>query len=263
MRNLMATIMTRTSVALGHERSAVRALATALVIAIGVAGCSEEDLPTGVRPNGDAGRVRFVHAVSDPLRADRLNATLENVPLGINLAYGAVAPALPAAAYYPVYVGSRALAARRTADTVVKVLDQALTIAVGVDYTVLAVGNAAGVQGLVLTDDNSAPTAGNVKVRVVHASPTAGNIDVYVTTPTANLGTATPVATNVAFRSATSYLSLAAGAYRVRVTPTGNRAVVAIDVTTPALVAGVIRTVLALDRAAGGAPLTAVVLSDR
>jgi hypothetical protein len=253
----------RLAAALPFRRSAMRTVLAALVLALPLAGCSEEDLPTGVLPNGETGRVRFVHAVSDPARADRLDASLENLPLGINLAYGNVAPTLPAAAYYPVYVGSRALAARRTADTSVKVLDQSLTIAAGTDYTVLALGNAAGVQGLVLTDDNTAPTAGNVKVRVVHASASTGAVDIYVTTPTADLSTATAAATNVAFRSPTPYVSLPAGAYRIRVTPAGNRAVVSLDVTTPALAAGAIRTVLALDRALGGAPVTGVVLSDR
>src|SRR5262245_22024832 len=115
-----------------------RAIAALMVVAA-LSACGEEDVPTGIRPNGASGRVRFVHAVADPARADRVNVTLENVPITANLAFGAVAPAAPTATYYPVLTGSRLLAVRRTADTSVKVLDQPLTIAEAVDYTVIAV----------------------------------------------------------------------------------------------------------------------------
>jgi hypothetical protein len=238
-----------------------RAIA-ALAIVAALSACGEEDVPTGIRPNGTSGRVRFVHAVADPARADRVNVTVENVPLTANLAFGAVAPVAPTATYYPVLTGSRLLAVRRTADTTVKVLDQPLTISENVDYTVMAVGNAAGVSGVVLTDDNTVPTAGNVKLRAVHAAPSSGAVDVYITSPAGDITTTAPQITNLAFRGGSTYLSLPAAAYRVRFTPTGTKAI-SLDVTISALASGAIRTVVALDRAQGGAPLTSATLTDR
>jgi hypothetical protein len=234
---------------------------------LALSACDEESLPTGVRPNQATGRLRVVNAVADPARADRVNITVAGTPLAVNIAYGAVAPAIGVqpnpAPYYPIYAGSFPVALRRTADTTVKVLDYSLTVAANTDYTVLALGNAAGVNGVVLTDNNAAPAAGTVRLRVVHASSSApAAVDVYVTAATADISTVTPTASNVAFRAATAYLALAAGVHRVRVTAVGSKTTL-LDVTLPSLAALSARTVLFLDRAAGGLPAASAVLADR
>jgi hypothetical protein len=129
-------------------------------------------------------------------------------------------------------------------------------------YTVLATGRLASIAPLVLQDDVAAPTAGNVKLRLVHAAPTAGNVDIYVTAPNADIATATPTVANVPFRGASSYLQVAAGTYRVRITPVNSKTV-AIDVNNVVLTAGQVRTAVAVDATCGGAPLGAIVLADR
>lgn len=63
-------------------------------------------------------------------------------------------------------------------------------------------------------------------VRVVHASPDAPNVDVYVNTAP---GGGAPAISNLAFRSATPYVSLPTANYRFRVTPTGATTPVVID----------------------------------
>lgn len=247
------------------RRASLRAIACGLALA--ATACGEESLPTGVVPNQATGRVRVVNAVSDPTRADRVNITVAGTPLAVNIAYGGVAPAVGVqpnpALYYPVYGGSWPLAVRRTADTTVKVLDHSLTIAANTDYTVIALGQTAPASALVLTDDNTAPGAGSIRLRVVHASlSTPGAVDVYVTAASADISTITPTAAGVALRSATPYLSLAAGAYRVRVTAAGSKTPL-LDTTLAALTSGSVRTVLFLDRAAGGLPAVATTLVDR
>lgn len=129
------------------------------------------------------------------------------------------------------------------------------------DYTALAVNFVSSIQPLLLTDDNTPPTSGNVKVRIVHAAPSAPAVDVYVTAPGADLLTATPVLTNVPFTGVSSYLSVPAGNYEIRVTVAGTKTV-AIDSGSVTLAAGQIRTVVALDANGGGAPFTAIVLAD-
>ncbi len=243
-------------------RRALVAAAACMLIA-----CGEESLPTGVTPDQPAGRIRVVNAVSDPRKGDRVNLTVAGVPLAVNIAYAAVAPAIGVqpnpAPYYPIYVGTWPVARRRTADTTIKVLDHSLVVAADVDYTVIALGDAGGVTGVVLTDDNTAPSAGNVRLRVVHASISSpAAVDVYVTPVSTDIATVAPTAAHVAFQSATPYLSLAAGVHRVRITAVGSKTAL-LDTTLPALAANAARTVLFLDRAAGGLPGVSAILADR
>jgi hypothetical protein len=127
---------------------------------------------------------------------------------------------------------------------------------------VIATGPVAAIAPLVLEDDLTTPAAGNIKLRLVHASPTAGPVDIYVTAPGADLTTVTPTLANVPFRAASDYLEVPAGTYRVRITPAGSKTV-AIDVDGVTLTSGQIRTAVAVDAPGGGAPLGAILLADR
>ena len=229
-------------------------------VLIALAACSTDEVgPTGVDPNQPVGRIRFVHAISDPPRASAINVTVDGVPLGVNLAYAASAPA-PPTLYYPAYAGNRQFAVRRTADTTVRLLDQAVPVAANVDHTVIAVGSAL-VTALVLADNNAPPAAGNVKLRAVNATA-ASNVDVYITAPSADILTIPPTIAALGPRTASSYVERAAGTVQVRFTTAGTKTVVR-DVSIAALAAGAIRTVVLLEAAAGGPPLTSTVLTDR
>jgi hypothetical protein len=230
------------------------------IIACALAGCGTDDIgPTGFEPTQPAGRIRFVHAITDPPRASAVNVTVDGVPLGAGLAYGAVAPST---SYLPAYVGNRQFAVRRTADTTVRLLDVAVPVTENVDYTVIAIGGAT-VTSWVLTDANAAPAAGNAKLRAVNATA-ATNVDVYITSPTADILTISPTFAGLAPRAASAYVERSAGAARVRFTSAGTKTVVRdISLTAAALPAGGIRTVLLLEAAAGGTPLTSAVLVDR
>jgi hypothetical protein len=238
----------------------LRLLALVSMVAV-LAACGTEDVgPTGFEPTQPTGRIRFVHAISDPARASRINVVVDGVPLGVNLAYAAPAPA-PPTLYYPAYAGNRQFAVRRTADTTVHLLDQAVPIAENVDHTVIAVG-ATTVVALVLTDNNTAPAAGNIKVRAVNAATAAGNVDVYITAQGAGIATIPPTIAALAPRTASAYVERAAGAFQVRFTTAGTKIVVR-DISIAAVAAGGIRTVVLLEAAAGGTPLTSAVLTDR
>jgi hypothetical protein len=99
-------------------------------------------------------------------------------------------------------------------------------------------------------------------------SPSGGALDVFVTAPNADLSTATPTATNLAYQAASPYVVFPPGTYQVRAVPAGtapaSRATsVVVTLNNVALASGTGRTVVIADRAAGGTPLTAFVLSDR
>lgn len=227
----------------------------ALAGATTLAACSDSTT-TGPRKTADAGRVRFVNATTDTAVAKTLAVRVDDVPLTASVAYGA------ATAYVPTYVGARHFVGRR-ADVAVAnpAFDATVTVAQPADYTVLATGSGSDLSLLTLADVNSAPPTDMAEVRVVDAA--AGSVDVYVTTTTADLATSTPVATALPFRGATPYVTVPAGAAtRIRVTATGTTTVL-LDVTTAKLLAGQIRTIVALEKAGGGSPLTSATLVDR
>jgi hypothetical protein len=247
--------------------------AALLLVLAAAAACGTEDAPDPLAPTGPVGRVRFVNVITDTTRG-RVNATLEGLPIGVNVTYAVACPAcLPApstAPYAPVYAGSRTLVLRRTADTSAAVAALAFEAGADEDRTVYATGGAGGsaVTAFVTRDTNPAPAAGQARVRVVHLSPTAGAVDVFVTAPGADLAAATPTVANLPVRGVSAYLTPAAGTYQVRVVPAGTApaaraANVAINVASLALAAGTNRTIVAADRNIGGAPLQAFVLVDR
>jgi hypothetical protein len=106
-----------------------------------------------------------------------------------------------------------------------------------------------------LTDDNSAPSSGQMKLRVVNASPDVGNLDVYVVSPGKNLQGMSPTVSNLGFQSASSYQSLAPGNYEIYFTAAGQKAVL-IDSGALTFHAGQIRTVVEFDASGGYASAT-------
>jgi len=217
-----------------------------------------------------------VNLITDPAR-NPVNAILEALPFGVNLGYGATTPAtLPApstALYSAVCAGDRSIVLQRTANTSVTVATLPFTVAGSTDYTVFATGGTGGgqVSGFVTTDDNAtAPPAGQTRVRVRNMSQTAGAVDVFLTAANADLATATPLATNVAYQGASPYVNVAPGTYRFRAVPAGTAPAargtsVTIDVSGITLGANTGRTIVAANNAAGSAtpPFAAFVYSDR
>ncbi len=228
-------------------------MGSALAVATLALGACSDDDDNGTAPTPQA-RVRVVHASPNAPAVDvRVDETvaLTNVPY------------FTASGYLPVNAGVRRLRVN-AAGTATTVIDASPTLAANTDYTVIAAGLLANIAPIVLTDDNSAPTAGNVKIRVVHGAASAPAVDVYVTAPGAALTGATPVLTNVPFRAASGYLTVPAGSYRVRVTLAGTQTV-AIDTGDAGVpvVAGRVYTAIARDNVGGGAPFTVELLTDR
>lgn len=223
-------------------------IALALLATIALGACNDDDTTAPV----STAQVRVVHASPD---APNVDVLVDGAAVLTNVAYKA------SSTYLDVPAGSRNLRVRATGTSTV-VIDQTAAVTAGKRYTVLATGRVASIAPVVLEDDLTAPAAGNVKLRLVHASPTAGAVDIYVTAPGASIATATPTLASVPFRAASGYLEVPAGTYRVRITPAGSKTV-AIDVNDVALAAGQVRTAVAVDAPGGGTPLSAILLADR
>ena len=224
-------------------------LALTLLATLALSACNDD---SNVTAPATTAQLRVVHASPD---APNVDVLVDNTAALTNVPYKA------ASTYLEVPSGTRNLKVRATGTTTV-VIDQTAALNQGSAYTVIATGRVASIAPLLLTDDQTNPAAGNVRLRLVHASPTAGNVDIYVTAPTADITTATPTLANVGFRVASNYLEVPAGTYRVRVAPAGTKTV-AIDVNNVALTAGQVRTAVAVDAPGGGAPLGAILLADR
>ena len=213
------------------------------------AACSDDNDNTG--PEAGDARVRVVHAAPDAPNVDVLvddAVALSNVPY------------LSVSAYLDVPSGDRNLKVN-AAGTATTVIDADADLAEDGDYTVIASGLGDAIEPIVLEDDNTAPAAGNARVRAVHGAPSAPAVDIYITAPGADLTTETPLLTDVEFGQVADYIEAPAGTYQVRVTPEGSKTVV-IDSGALTLVSGQVRTAIAVDAAGGGAPFDLLLLED-
>ena len=212
------------------------------------AACSDDDDNTG--PEGEA-RVRVVHASPD---APSVDVLLDDAEVLSDVPY------LASSAYLATSAGDHNLKVN-AAGTATTAIDADVTLADGTDYTVIASDLVAAITPIVLADDNTAPAAGNARVRAIHGAPSAPAVDIYVTAPGVDLGAATPVLTGVAFGDVADYLEVPAGEYQVRVAPAGTKTV-AIDSGALTLESGQVRTAIAVDAPGGGAPFDLLVLAD-
>lgn len=135
-----------------------------------------------------------------------------------------------------------------------------LDLAPGVRYSVLAVGELAAIEPLILTDDPRR-VATNAKVRIVHASPTAADVDIYVTAVGTDITTENPTLKNIPFKANTGFLALPAGDYDVTVTQTGTKTA-AIGPATISISDGGVYTAVARDPLPGTTAFGLIVLDD-
>jgi hypothetical protein len=210
-------------------------------------GCSDDK--TG--PNATA-QVRVVHGSPD---APAVDVLVDGAVVLNNVAYKT------ASGYLGVPAGTRNFKVN-AAGTATTVINADAAVSAGANYTIIATNLLATIEPLVLVDDLTAPAGGNIKLRLVHGAPNVGQVDIYVTAPGADIATATPILTAVPFKASSAYLEVPAGAYRVRITPTGTKTV-AIDTGALTLTAGQIRTGIAVEAPGGGSPLTALLLADK
>ena len=154
------------------------------------------------------------------------------------------APFKVASGYLEVTGGGRNFKVNATG-TMSTVIDATPNLEPGEDYTLLAVNFPASIEPLLAMDDNSAPAAGNARLRVIHASPDAPDVDVLVDNVV--------VLTNVPFKAISDYLEVAAGAHNIKVNAAGTSTSV-INVT-PTLLDGKVYTVIALNQLAFIEPL--------
>jgi hypothetical protein len=117
----------------------------------------------------------------------------------------------------------------------------------GQDYTVYASGNGTlqPLELVALADDNTAPAAGNVKVRIVHAAPFAATLEATEVSIRTAGGDLVADLQGVPYDAATAYLELPAATYDLKVA-SNNGQVNFIDPLPVELPAGAIATLFAV-----------------
>lgn len=129
-------------------------------------------------------------------------------------------------------------------------LTQSLAVAADTSYTLVAYNSGSTLSSAIFTDNQSAPTSGYASVRILNAGSAAGAVDVYVTATDADLATATATfSVSAAYLS--SYVEIAKGTYRVRVTAAGDKSDVRLDIPSVALADQQIATLM-LTATSGG-----------
>ena len=128
-------------------------------------------------------------------------------------------------------------------------IDRTDSVASGNALTLVSLNFSFNSTSMLLTDDNSAPTSGNFKLRIVNASPGMGAQDVYVVAAGDGIG-GTPTVSNLGVGSASAYISLAAGDYDVIFADPGTVSI-RLDSGKLTFAAGQVRTLLGLNNPVG------------
>ncbi|MEL7296370.1 MAG: DUF4397 domain-containing protein [Pseudomonadota bacterium] len=118
-------------------------------------------------------------------------------------------------------------------------------------YTIIATGEVADIQPLIVSNAVEAISAGNARIEVVHGAPNAPAVDVYATTPGADLASSTAVG-SFSFRGTLGPIEVPSGDYQIRVTLAGDPATVVYDAGTVTLSEGVDLLLTAVENTGNG-----------
>jgi hypothetical protein len=194
--------------------------------------------------------IRLVNAMPDQGSLDLLIDTKSAVT---SVGYGA------GSSYVSVASGSRHLQVEPTGGTTI-LIDRTDNIGSGSSLTLVSLNIASNPSSVLLTDDNSAPTSGNFKLRIVNASPGMLTQDVYVVTDGTDISGVNATISGLGFGSSSDYNTLAAGDYDVIFTDPGTK-FQNLNSGKLTFAAGAVRTLLGLNNPNAGG-FEATVLTD-
>lgn len=118
-------------------------------------------------------------------------------------------------------------------------------------YSILAVGNLAEIEPLILTRQDSPIAVDRFRAQIVHAAPDAPMVDIYVTEPGADLSQTAALGT-ASFKDSLDPVDVVAGDYQIRITAAGDSSAVVFDSGTVALAAGADLLIAAIENVGPG-----------
>ena len=230
-----------------------RLLPSLAVAALAATALACDGRTTGTLITGATNNVR-VRLVNGLTSAPAVDLIVDGQVSSTGVGFGNASP------YAALGVGSHRLQVR-SSTTGTTLVDFTRDLSSAGSFSLIPAAGLGDAGALFITDDLS-PSTGQCRIRVVHVAAVRGAISVYVTAPTADLASSTPIVPVLPFGLASQYVSMAAGTYRVRVTPVGDPSTVLIDTGNLAVANGTVRTLLVTDALGGGVPTTMSVLSD-
>lgn len=129
-------------------------------------------------------------------------------------------------------------------------------------YTAVSWGRDGAMKFSTLDEDEGAPNSGKVKLRVLNAATDAGSMDVYITNEADLLENNSPNHSAVALGSTTGFGDFNRGTYRLRVTATGDKNDVRLDVSGISFTDKQVAT-LVLQSAIGGTLVNGYLLNQQ
>jgi Domain of unknown function (DUF4397) len=181
-------------------------------------------------------QLRVMNAVLDESNLDLL---VDGTSSATNIAYGT------SDGYHSIASGSRHIQIEPSG-TSSPLIDQNISLSSGTNTTIIAANFSTDITTMVLTDDKSAPSSGDIMLRIVNAAPSIGPADVYIVAPGTDINSTGPTLTNLAFGAASSYQSLTAANYEIIFTPTGQKFIL-IDSGSESFSGGQVRTFVGLN----------------
>lgn len=189
--------------------------------------------------------IRLLHASPDAPAVD-IYAN-ENL-IARNLAYKGFTE------YFPVPAGSYNIRVLPTGQTANPILSTNISIPAGSIFTVAAVGSAANLGILPVSDRLLPMSPGKARVKFVHISPNAPSVDI-------TLPDGTKLFSDVEFKEATSYITVDPGLYTLQARPTGTNQVV-LNVPNVRIKPNRFYTVYAVGLTGGNPPLQVLIALD-
>ncbi len=185
-----------------------------LAAMLALAACSSDDgvatSPPVPAPAPEKFNIQVLHASPDAPAVNVLVNGSTAVP-GLEYKQGSAAISL-AVGSYDIQVDGN------TPGGMVTVIPSTnLTFVADTLYSVVAVGDVANIEPVILEQPDGAVTAGNAQVRILHAAPLAPQVTVYATAPGADLTTEPAVGT-FSFKEDLGPIQVPAGDYQIRVT---------------------------------------------
>lgn len=217
-----------------------------------VTGCVA--ILTGCQSVQGSSPVTMVRVIDASYNAPALNVNVGQTAIAAEIAgqtitnYAFLSPGASTAYVYPA--GTKAPSASTTGDFLASQ-----------EHSVYLTDSGAGYTATILTDQDTAPPAGNISARFLQQAIATGAVDVYFVPSGDTLSDARPVLSNLTVGSITGYINIPAGTYSVVITPTGV-ATASYTGTSLQFTAGQVRTVLIMDAQLTTNPPVNVVIGD-
>lgn len=184
-------------------------LVAALAAALALAGCTAEGQKSNI------GKVRTLNAVFE---SSVLRVEVDDADIVSQLGYAVLAN------YKELNSGSRTFKVYSSGGT--KLFETSSTIGEGSRQLFVVAGTQGNYSGYFIDDAATEAADNKIKVRMIHAAAGVPALDVYLTSTTEDINAVNPTLSNTGYRANSSFLEMASGTYKLRLTPVGSKDVV-------------------------------------